>query len=476
MIRVRSTWRAVCSVLAMMLNRLPQLIAISLLTLSVACGSPPQLIDSAQITRIGDGGEAVEEVHAAAIADDGSLIVFGTMTNTWDGTLLGQRYQSPAGGFYLAKLNPAGDVAWVRTMEADLDVSATRFDVFGTGLVLDEGGNIIITGYTRRDIDLGDGIPTVPSWTDEDTATFVAKYSPGGDILWSRLYWGSDRYGWPGPPQLDADGNILFLDYDQWGVDFGDGKRDSYDTVLVKVAPNGDLVYARGFGDSNLGLPLFAILSFALEPSGEAVLSGMEHGVIELDNQYRLGTDDTWGEVFFRVDPAGRLVSARDYPGETELGRAAHMSRTADGDFIAVGYDAGESGYALAGGFIERLAPDGTRRWRTSIELTSWVSLGGSLLGFPLWYVASDDQGRPVVVNGPSVSKYDLDGDRLWQYDFTSAPRLRRVGVFGSEVLVFGAAGHRFELGGQVVELAGDEYIRDDGYVIRFSAGPENGE
>ena len=451
-------------------RHVPTLLIAVAATLSFACGESYELLGSASLVRVGNA-DGTEAVSAVALGADGSAYLFGTNRSKSDGqaVLLGQAYEANRGGLYLAKLTPSGDVAWLTLMKPD-DTTSIEDQLSCTGITLDGDGHLIVTGRITNALDLGDGLPSVPPWTDQDVATFVAKYTTDGAIVWSRRYWGVTRYGWPGAPQVDADGNIVFLAYEQFGVDFGNGPfspvTEAFHTILVKLDANGELVFARGIGQPRDYVEhQFVVRAFALDAAGEIAFTALARGVIDLGDGFQVGAQGTWAELFARVGPTGEIVAARTIADTTDVGRATGMAVIGNGDFIIGGYHRNE----LSGSFLARLAPDGTRRWRIDTG-REWrpQDLAHPLAADDLGSLAVDRQGRPIVLTTRGVTSYDLDGNQRWHYQFIGeyTPPLRRVAARGDQVVLYGVTGTRFEFAGNVLEIDRDALY--DGYMIRF--------
>lgn len=266
----------------------------------------------------------------------------------------------------------------------------------------------------------------------------------------------------------------MFLAYEQYGVDFGNGPvTEVFETTLVKLDASGELVFARGLGPPSDGTAhRLVVTAFALDAAGEIVFTALAPGVIDLGDGFQVGAQGTWAELFARVGPTGEIVAARTIADTTDIGRATGMAVTSNGDFIIGGYRLVTDPEGLNGGFLARLAPDGTRRWRidTDRELRLW-ELEPPYAAIGLGSLAVDGQGRPIVVTTRGAASYDLDGNQLWHYQFMGeyTPRPRRVTARGDQVALYGVTSTRFEFAGHVLELDGDEWILDDGYMIRFT-------
>ncbi len=145
--------------------------------------------------------------------------------------------QTPDGGFALAgwttsfgagaadllvlKLNPDGSLAWART--------------FG-------GAN---NDYSRSIIQTPDGGFALAGWTTSFGAgaadLLVLKLNPDGSLAWARTFGGAS-YEWAYSINNTADG-----DYVVTGETFSFGMGDD-DFIMLKLAPDGSLIWARTFG------------------------------------------------------------------------------------------------------------------------------------------------------------------------------------------------------------------------------------
>lgn len=241
----------------------------------------------------------------------------------------------------------------------------------------------------------------------------------------------------------------------------------------AKLGASGELVFARGLGQPIDGTAhRLVVTAFALDAAGEIVFTAVAPGVIDLGDGFQVGAQGTWAELFARVGPTGEIVAARTIADTTDVGRATGMAVTSNGDFIIGGYSLDTDQELWNSGFLARLAPDGTRRWRidTGLELHFW-ELERPYAASGLGSLAVDGQGRPIVVTTRGAASYDLDGNQLWHYQFIGeyTPRLRRVTARGDQVALYGVTSTQFEFAGHVLEPDGDERIRADGYMIRFT-------
>ena len=85
---------------------------------------------------------------------------------------------------YTAKFDPAGNVLWAKSVDAEVCGSTTNSSD------VDANGNLYITGYTQCPLlNFGNGISlTMPS----EGGLFVTKYNPDGNAVWARKSGGTN--------------------------------------------------------------------------------------------------------------------------------------------------------------------------------------------------------------------------------------------------------------------------------------------
>jgi len=91
------------------------------------------------------------------------------------------------GGFdaFISKLDSAGDLVWANSFGG-------VHDVRGSGIAVDDLGNIYATGYFRgtADFDNGAGVAELTAEGLEDV--FVSKFDSDGELIWARAFGGTD--------------------------------------------------------------------------------------------------------------------------------------------------------------------------------------------------------------------------------------------------------------------------------------------
>src|SRR5437763_1321715 len=215
----------------------------------------------------GFGDSCSSSGDAVAVDPSGNIAVTGAFSGPADfggGTLF-----SSGVDVFLAKLSPAGGHVWSRHFGAVLAVHA------GNGVACDGSGNVLVTGSFENSIDLGGG--WTRSFAHKDM--FVAKYSPAGAYLWSKLAGGF--YDDAGKAvAVDPIGKVVVTGTFQAAVNFGTGSLISAgrsDIFVARYSADGVPLATQRFGgaDSDAGNGV------AVDRSGRPVVTG----------SYRLGLD-----------------------------------------------------------------------------------------------------------------------------------------------------------------------------------------
>src|SRR5438067_1396924 len=198
--------------------------------------------------------------NAVAVDPSGNIDVTGAFSGPAD--FGGGALTSAGVDIFLAKLSPTGGHVWSRRFGSALATHA------GNGVACDGSGNVLVTGSFESSIDLGGG--WARSFAHKDV--FVAKYSPAGAYLWSRLAGGIYDDAGRGIA-VDASGQVAVTGIFQAAVNFGTGSLISAgrtDIFVARYAADGTPLGAQRFGgaDSDAGNAV------AADGSGRSVVTG----------------------------------------------------------------------------------------------------------------------------------------------------------------------------------------------------------
>jgi len=166
-------------------------------------------------------GDTVAE--AVATSGDGSIYITGRTGSNLGG-------QTNAGSYdaFLSKLAPDGAVLYSRL------VGSAQFDM-GTGVAISPNGSVYISGTTQGNIDTQTGPPG---------GTFLSKFSPNGDVIWTKQNWdGAESRGLvansDGTITITGVGNGYVSKYDSSGTRLWSVLSDSfYGTAAPEAIAN----------------------------------------------------------------------------------------------------------------------------------------------------------------------------------------------------------------------------------------------
>ena len=228
-------------------------------------------------------------------------------------------------------------------------------------MAADAESNIYITGDFADSLFVGGY--SYPGFGLMDS--YVMKYSPSGNLLWAYTF-GSGAEDVPLSIDTDAQGNCYVTGYFVDSINIADQSIQSnggWDVYVLKLSPQGNLVWLRSFGGSmyDIGYGL------AVSPIGRVYITGWFSGTITLAN-------------------AGSITSA----GGSDV---YCVAMDTDGNFIWAkrgGREGVEYGYELACDDIG------------NVYVTGVAGSGSQFGSFSL------------PAGGMFVCKYSPNGDELW--------------------------------------------------------------
>lgn len=200
---------------------------------------------------------------------------------------------------FVAKLSPEGEVRWVREYGSDAifdEGTETQHgaSAFAARVAVGADGAVVVTGESDVLLDFGDpgletggegnvfalqlspeGIPQWSRWFGGQTSglgegvavdpsgnvvvsgltdgALVAKISPGGELLWEKVWSASLATG--DAVTTDAAGNVIVVGSFLDTLDLGSPSltsAGSFDLFVAKLAPDGGLLWANAFGSADL--------------------------------------------------------------------------------------------------------------------------------------------------------------------------------------------------------------------------------
>lgn len=224
--------------------------------------------DGSPIWSVTMGGKSPDISEALAVANDGSSVVVGTMSEDFhvgDATMTSEG----ADDIFVAKFGADGHRIWA------LRIGGTDIDA-AHSVAIDNAGNSYVTGVFRHHVAFGEE-EAVKSHGNGDI--FLSKFSPGGDFIWTKTFGAlDDDFG--RDLAIDSKGNVLLLAEIANQVDFGGGAlstNGNRDIVLAKFDENGDHLWSKSMGNNYDDVAR----SLTIDPADNIIFTGSFEGTAE---------------------------------------------------------------------------------------------------------------------------------------------------------------------------------------------------
>ena len=394
------------------------------------------------------GSDQYERAYGIELDPAGNVYVCGAFDNTVDfdpDTLVDASITEEGNGdVYLAKYDNTGAHLW------SFNLGFWGHDL-GSDMVVDDLGNIYLTGYFRVDVDFDPGPGTAMLTAQGTRDVFVAKYDTDGNYQWAfNIAFGGNVERYPGIG-LDADGNVLVTGEFGGTQDFDPGagtamltSAGNQDIFLAKYDGNGNFQWARGMGgpEFDRGMDVVA------DASGSIYVTGMIADTVDMDGgpgTAQLVASGTWDSFLAKYDAQGDHLWSFRFGGpgtNSDVASECGMDLALDGngDVYVVGYYSGAPdmdpgpGTAMLdmgvenNGYIAKYTPAGAHMWSygfadggegqanaVAVDPSGHVYVTGYFYG-----TADFDPGpgTAILVGWDFyTAKYTPTGDHVWSFD-----------------------------------------------------------
>jgi gliding motility-associated-like protein len=235
------------------------------------------------------GGSTWDIASDIAVDSHNNILITGVMGS--GGTLLGATIDNTNGGAYFAKISADGNLVWVRQYGNP--------NAQGHAIYADQFDNVIVGG----------GV--------DSKNRVVAKYTPGGTLMWSQTLHYSDCCVSPSIVDIKTDGNNnIFIGGDFTGnigfAGFALNAPTFYSGFIFKVNANGSPIWSNQIDSGVRSLNDARFTQMQIDPSGDVFVTGYFNDLARLDGiilkeQYDI--DDRTGFIT-RMSSAGNFLWA----------------------------------------------------------------------------------------------------------------------------------------------------------------------
>jgi hypothetical protein len=205
-------------------------------------------------------GDARAYTYATGVAVDsgGNVYVAGSTTGGLDGNTL-------TGGedFFLTKYDSSGNKVFTKQL------GVAGAGTYATGVAVDSGGNVCVTGYTNGGLD-GNTLTGAYDF-------FLTKYDSSGNKVFTKQLGVAGAYTDATGVAVDSGGNVYVTGYTNGGLD-GNTLTGAYDFFLTKYDSSGNKVFTKQLGVA--GAETYAT-GVAVDSGDDVYVTGYTNGGLD---------------------------------------------------------------------------------------------------------------------------------------------------------------------------------------------------
>lgn len=228
---------------------------------------------------------------------------------------------------------------------------------YGTKITTDNDGNVLLTGVFQMeaDFDPGDGEFLLTSAGSLDI--FIVKLNPDGELIWAEQFPGLE-YEESNGIGTDNAGNVYISGYFYSELDFDPGNDEFLltpeigDGFLVKLKPDGSFIWAQKFGGEGFELAT----GMQTLPNGEVYISGNFEGTVDFDPSDEVASitadTNTSGIFLYHVDSDGKFINVTKVGQAVNAGYGLSVAVDSAGNAYVCGYIGGIGTFETAEGSV----------------------------------------------------------------------------------------------------------------------------
>ncbi|MFT5257456.1 MAG: hypothetical protein ACI9JT_000212 [Polaribacter sp.] len=328
------------------------------------------------------GGSEDDSASAIIQTLGGGFVVLGTSKSS------DLEVSANAGSqdFWLLKLSSNGNLLWEKSfgfLGAD----------YGTALLETKDGGFLITGVLDVSASNGQGNAKSAEIQHAGGDYWAIKTDQAGNLEWSRFFGGSFTEVPLGIIETDDNNFILVGSSDSNDFNISNSKG-SYDFWITKLAPNGNLIWEKSFG----GTQIDEAKAITNTNDGNFLIVGDTRSK-DKDVSVNNGAADVW---ILKISTEGNLIWEKTIGGSNfDVARAVY--RTQDNGFLIAGSSRSlDNGFENKGqndALILKIDDSGNLLWQKTF--------GGSEIDF-LYGVVELNNTAIVAVGESSSSNQDI--------------------------------------------------------------------
>ena len=329
------------------------------------------------------GGSGDERGRSLIETSDGGYALLG-YSDSSDGDVSSNNGNRD---FWLVKINASGVLSWQKSFGYEGEDE-------GVSIIETSDNHLMLSGVLDVTASGGEGNQGRFSTRHAGGDYWAIKITPTGDIVWSRFYGGTFTDSPTGIKETLNDGLISVGGSDSNDVDISNNKG-SYDFWIVKSNLNGDIVWEKSFGGSEID----EARDIISDGNGNHIVVGDTRSN-DQDVAFNNGAADLW---VIKVSNSGELLWNTSIGG-SNFDVARSISTTFNNEFIIAGSSRSSNGDVSKNqgqndAWVLRLDNSGQLLWETTI--------GGSEIDFS-YDAVQINNGTIVAVGETNSSNGDI--------------------------------------------------------------------
>ena len=329
------------------------------------------------------GGSGDERGRSLIETSDGGYALLG-YSDSSDGDVSSNNGNRD---FWLVKINASGVLSWQKSFGYEGEDE-------GVSIIETSDNHLMLSGVLDVTASGGEGNQGRFSTRHAGGDYWAIKITPTGDIVWSRFYGGTFTDSPTGIKETLNDGLISVGGSDSNDVDISNNKG-SYDFWIVKSDLNGDIVWEKSFGGSEID----EARDIISDGNGNHIIVGDTRSN-DQDVAFNNGAADLW---VIKVSNSGELLWNTSIGG-SNFDVARSISTTFNNEFIIAGSSRSSNGDVSKNqgqndAWVLRLDNSGQLLWETTI--------GGSEIDFS-YDAVQINNGTIVAVGETNSSNGDI--------------------------------------------------------------------
>ncbi|MBO9563930.1 MAG: BACON domain-containing protein [Niastella sp.] len=287
------------------------------------------------------GGSGFDGAYKIVKAADGNYLVIASGYST-DGDF------APAGGHFIFKIDGNGAILWKKQL-----ISKNGYDIdYPRKIIPADGGGYMMVGLRRK--------------PGADGDVWVGKINETGDMLWDKVYGGSDNDAGYDIVKASDNGYIVvgFAASNDGDVT---GHRWLADGWILKIDNDGNKLWQKTYG----GTFNDVFTSIVPAADGGYVMAGMSSS-LDGDATGGYGNNQRADIWIVKINAAGSLVWQKKYGG-TDEDRDPHITAISGGGFMIACFTRSKDGdiTETLGGLVDtwvfRIDNNGSKLWQRSM-------------------------------------------------------------------------------------------------------------